>query len=220
MTKMDTIKTKSLEKIQHKMEAMDKDSLRYRILESAKNFKISWIELGRALYSVWKDKMYKDWGYNSFDIYTSKEIGIRKQTALKLLRSYYFLEKEEPEYLKSDYTESSQPASLPNYESIDVLRLAKNKKSLDEGDYDSLKKSVFEKGKDVREIKKDLISLIRQRQDLEPEEARAKKKLAQVKRLISLLRSLKNEIELSKMLPYPIIKDLNDLIHKLELEIK
>lgn len=217
---MDTIKTKSLEKIQHKMEAMDKDSLRYRILESAKNFKTSWIELGRALYSVWKDKLYKDWGYNSFDTYTSKEIGIRKQTALKLLRSYYFLEKEEPQYLKSDYTESAQAASLPNYESIDVLRLAKNKKSLDEDDYGNLKKSVFENGKDVREVKKDLVSLIRQRQELEPEEARQKRKTAQVKRLVSTLKSLKNEIELSKTLPQAIIKELDNLIAKLEPEIK
>lgn len=217
---MDTIKTKSLDKIQHKMEAMDKDSLRYRILESAKNFKTSWIELGRALYSVWKDKLYRDWGYTSFDAYSSKEIGIRKQTALKLLRSYYFLEKEEPQYLKSDYTESIQAASLPNYESIDVLRLAKNKKSLDEDDYGNLKKSVFEKGKDVRELKRDLVSLIRQRQELEPEEARQKRKTAQVKRLVSTLKSLKNEIELSKTLPQAIIKDLNNLIAKLEPEIK
>ena len=217
---MDTIKTKSLEKIEHKMEAMDKDSLRYKILESAKNFKTSWLELGRALYSVWKDKLYKDWGYNNFDAYTSREIGIRKQTALKLLRSYYFLEKEEPGYLKTDYTESAKPASLPDYEAIDVLRLAKNKKSLDEEDYDDLKRSVFEKGKDVREVKKDLVSLIRLREELEPEEAREKKKTAQVKRLVSILKTLKNEIELSKTLPQSLIKDLNNLINKLEPEIK
>jgi hypothetical protein len=217
---MDTIKTKSLDKIQHKMEGMDKNSLRYQILESAKNFKTSWIELGRALYSVWKDKLYKDWGYNDFDTYTSREIGIRKQTALKLLRSYYFLEKEEPHYLKTDYTESVQASQLPNYESIDVLRLAKNKKSLDEGDYDNLKKLVFEKGKDAREVKKDLVSLIRQRQELEPQEARQERKAAQVKRLVSALKTLKNEIEISKTLPHSLIKDLNNLINKLELEIK
>jgi hypothetical protein len=218
--RMDTVKTKTLEKIEHKMEAMDKDSLRYKILESAKNFKTSWIELGRALYSVWKDKLYKEWGYANFDSYTSREIGIRKPTALKLLRSYYFLEREEPQYLKSDYAESAKPASLPSYESINVLRLAKNKKSLDEGDYDNLKKSIFEKGKDAAELKKDLTNLIRQRQELEPEEAREKKKIAQVRRLIGMLKTLKSEIEFSKNLPQPLIRDLDNLIDKLELEIK
>ena len=75
-----TTRTKSIERLEQKMEDMDRDSLRYHILENAKMFKTSWIELGQALYSVWKNKMYRDWGYMTFDAYTSKEIGIKKQT--------------------------------------------------------------------------------------------------------------------------------------------
>jgi len=213
---MDTLKTRSLEKLQARMADMDKDSLRYHVLESAKNFKTSWVELGRALYSVWKDKSYKEWGYVNFDTYVAKEIGIRKQTALKLLRSYYFLEKEEPEYLKQE----TDTALIPTYESVDVLRLAKNKKTLDENDYHTLKKAVFEKGKDVREIKKDLVSIMKQRQELDPEEAREKRKGAQIKRLISLLKTLKNEIEDSKVLPVSLIKDINGFLVRLEGEMK
>jgi len=213
---MESHKTSSLEKLEAKMADMEKDSLRYHVLESAKNFKTSWVELGRALYSVWKDKSYKEWGFINFDTYSSKEIGIRKQTALKLLRSYYFLEKEEPEYLKQE----TETALLPTYESVDVLRLAKNKKALDAHDYQNLKKSVFEKGKDVREVKKDLVSLMRQRQELEPEEARVKRKGAQLKRLVSVLRTLKMDIEDSRMLPVALIKDINGLLSKLENEMK
>ena len=83
--------TKSLQNIEEKMKGLDENSLRYHILESAKSFKTSWVELGRSLYSVWKDKLYKEWGYSTMDAYTGKEIGIRKQTAMKLLKSYYFL---------------------------------------------------------------------------------------------------------------------------------
>ncbi|PIQ90173.1 MAG: hypothetical protein COV71_06430, partial [Candidatus Omnitrophica bacterium CG11_big_fil_rev_8_21_14_0_20_41_12] len=132
---MEAAKTKSIRNIEEKMENLDVNSLRYHILESAKNFKCSWIELGRSLYSVYKDKMYKEWGYLNFDIYVAREIGIRKQTAMKLLKSYYFLEKEEPQYLKTDYTESSQPANIPSYESVDILRQVKNKKVFDDDDY-------------------------------------------------------------------------------------
>ncbi|MFH0840129.1 MAG: hypothetical protein V1883_03840, partial [Candidatus Omnitrophota bacterium] len=82
------LRTKSIEKIEQKMQDMDENSLRYQILEKVKNFKISWISLGQALYSVWKDKLYKEWGYMTFEAYTAKEIGIKKQTAMKLLRSY------------------------------------------------------------------------------------------------------------------------------------
>jgi hypothetical protein len=202
-------KTKTLENIEQKMEDMDEASFRYHVLSTAKSFKTSWVELGRSLYAVWKDKMFKSWGFISFDAYTAKEVGIRKQTALKLLRSYYFLEKEEPAHL----------ASAPGYESVDLLRLAKNKKELDAQDYAHLKKEVFDKGRDVREIKKDLTALIRQRQELDPEEAWKKKKMATVKRFLGALKSLTQEIESAKLLPASVIKDAEALIKRLEEEI-
>ena len=216
---MAAARTKSLERIEQRMEDIDKDSLRYRTLQSAKNFKTSWIEFAQALYSVWKDKLYKKWGYNTFDVYTSKEIGIKKQTAMKLLKSYYFLEKEEPAYLKEDYAESADTATVPTYDAVNVLRLAKNKKTLDSDDYNTLKEKVFRKGKDVSEIKKDLTALIRERQELEPEEARRKRQMATVKRFLSTLKSLKKDIELLKLLPASIIKEANYLIKKIESEI-
>ncbi|HOW36056.1 MAG TPA: hypothetical protein PL155_06560 [Candidatus Omnitrophota bacterium] len=217
---MSAWQSKSLQNLEQKMGDIDKGSLRYHILESAKSFKTSWVELGRALYSVWKDKQYKEWGYQQFDAYTAKEVGIRKQTALKLLRSYYFLEKEEPDYLKQDYVESTDAATVPSYEAIDVLRLAKNKKDLDPSDYNNLKKNVFSKGKDAREVKKDLTALIRQREELAPEEAWAKRKESNIKRLLSLLKSMKEEMSSTKMLSPALLKEVSSLIDKLEVEIK
>jgi hypothetical protein len=218
---MEEIKTKSLKNIEAKMESLDINSLRYHILESAKQFKSSWIELGRSLYSVWKDKMYKEWGYASFEVYVSREIGIRKQTAMKLLKSYYFLEKEEPQYLKEDYASATPPAQLPSYESVNILRQAKNNKSLDEDDYKSLKKEIFEKGRDAQEIKKNLGVIIRQRQEeLDPEEAQSRKKAAVVNRLLGQLRALKQEVTVLKLLPMPLIKELDSLIKNIDAEIE
>jgi len=217
---MSSAKMKSLTNIEEKMAGLDAGSLRYRILENTKHFKTSWIELGQALYSVWKDKMYKEWGYSTFDVYTAKEIGIRKPTAMKLLKSYYFLEKEEPGYLKDGFGESKDSAAtIPTYESIDVLRQAKNKKTLDAQDYASLKKEIFQDGKDHYQLKKDLTALIRQRQELEPEEAWEKKKASTIKRFLSTLKSLKEEIELSKLMSVSIIKDIAGLISRIESEI-
>lgn len=216
---METAKTKSVRDIEQKMEGMDKESLRYHILESAKGFKTSWVELGRALYSVWKDKLYRDWGHSTFDIYTAREIGIRKQTALKLLRSYYFLEKEEPQYLKEEYAESADAATVPSYESIDLLRLAKDKKKVDSHDYAVLKKEIFEKGKDALQVKRDLTALIRQREELDPEEAREKKRMTSLRRYVATLKSLTREIETDKLLPASLIKEAASLMHKIEAEM-
>lgn len=216
---MNAYKTKSLENIEQRIKQTDQSSVRYYVLKCAKDFKTSWVELGRALYSVWRDKLYKEWGYNTFEAYIAKEIGIRKQTAMKLLRSYWFLEKEEPQYLKNEYVESAEASKLPNYESVYVLRQAKSKSELDENDYASLKKEVFEKGRDARDIKKDLTALIKQRRELDPKEAWEEKRLSTVKRFITTLKSLKYEIETSKLLPASLIKEAGELIKKLEVGI-
>lgn len=216
---MNAYATKRLEAMEYKIRETADNPVRQHVLETARDFKSSWIELGRALYSVHKDKLYKEWGFASFEAYTSKEIGIRNQTAMKLLRSYFFLEKEEPGYLKNDNGDQSEPAKIPSYESVNVLRLAKNNKSLDNDDYEHLKKGVFEEGKDVLEVKKDLTSLIRERRELEPEEAREEKRAMVIRRCLSTLKSLKMELETSKMLPASITKDIAVLIKRVEEEM-
>lgn len=213
------MKTKSINRLEEKMKDMDTESLRFHILNNAKNFKSSWVELGRALYSVYKDKMYKEWGYSTFDIYTVKEIGIRKQTALKLLRSYMFLEKEEPQYLRKGYLEETDAAKVPGYESVDVLRQAKNKKVLDKEDYEHIKKEIFEDGQDAQKVRKDLTALIRERRELDPEVAQEKRKTATVRRLLSVLKSLKKEAELLKLLPAALLKETAQLIIRIEEEV-
>jgi len=217
---MQNIKTKSIGRLEEKMDGLDEGSVRFRILESAKSFKTSWIGLGQALYSVWKDKLYKEWGYLTFEAYSAKEIGIRKETALKLLKSYYFLEKEEPSYLKTDHNEPKEIAAIPNYESVNVLRLAKNKKELGPSDYGMLKKNVFEMGKDAKDVKKDLTAIIKQRQELDPEEVRDKKRLLLLRRLVGTLKVLKRDLELSKIISAAIVKDITAIINKLEPELE
>ena len=215
---MSRIKTKSIENIERRMDGIDSKSLRYQVLQNVKDFKTSWIGLGQALYTVWKDKLYKEWGYNQFDTYTSKEIGIRKQTAMKLLKSYYFLEKEEPKYLVRNLKDIT-PAKVPSYETVDALRLASKRKDIERADYVRMKENVLESGKDTRDIRAALTQLIKKREELEPEEARAKRRMAVIKRLISLLKSVRQEIKITKLLPVEIIKDADRLINKLESEI-
>ena len=78
------------------------------------------------------------------------------------------MEKEEPQYLQKDYIQDQETSSVPNYEAVNVLRMVKDKKVLDPGDYENLRKDVFQRGKDAKEIKKGLTQLIKQRQELDP----------------------------------------------------
>ena len=77
----------------------------------------------------------------------------------------------------------------------------------------------LEKGKDARAVKKELTALIKQREELLPEEAWKKKRLTLLKRSLSLLKSLSTEIKLAKMFPAQIVKDIDKLISRLEIEM-
>ena len=47
------------------------DDLRAHIAQHAKDFKLSWVQLGQGLYSVWRDKLYHSWGFEKFEDYVS-----------------------------------------------------------------------------------------------------------------------------------------------------
>lgn len=188
---------------------MINDNIRESAQKAAKDFKASWVDLGRVLYTVYKDKLYKEWGFTDFDAYTSKEIHIRRQTATKLLKSYYFLENKEPKYIES----------APSVESVDLLRRASMRKDLDKEDYVDLKKKLFESGKDASEVKKGLTTLIRERQELEPKEAWEQKRIKVIKRLLGTLKSLRTELKTTKVLPSDVLKETEKLINRLESEV-
>lgn len=215
---MQAFKNTTLKKIEDKMENVDVNSMRYHVLNSAKEFKTSWVNLGRALYAVWNDKLYKEWGFQTFEAYTAKEIGIKKQTAMKLLRSYHFLENQEPGCLQKD-EDTSGVKTLPDYETINTLRLIKSKKDLSDNDYANFRKDVFENGRDAHQIKKDLTSLIKQREEIPPEEARKQNNLSIVKKMLSALKTIKRDIEVLKILPLQLVKEIDSLIDKIEAEI-
>jgi len=200
-------------------ENLRSDEVRAQVQRITRDFKNSWRNLAQALTVVWKDKLYKDWGYSEFDAFTSKEIGIQKQTALKLLRSYSFLESSEPRYLKKDYVEDADAAQVPTYEAVDVLRRANNNKDIGEKDYSRIKKYVLEDGKGARDVQKDLTEIIRNNEQLEPEEMYQKKKITRLRRLLSLLKSIKEEIHSSDDLPAKISDQADKLIGMIEGEV-
>jgi hypothetical protein len=108
---------------------------------------------------------------------------------------------------------------VPTYESIDLLRKAKNNKILGSEDYAGFKKDIFERGRDVQQLKRDLTTLIRQRKDIDPEQEQQKTRTITIKRFLSTLRSIKKEIEITKLLPPTLLKETEALIKKLEAEV-
>jgi hypothetical protein len=128
------------EKIQSRLEELPAGSMRRRVLECARQFKSSWIDLGRMLSEVRNESHWREWGYASFDAYCTKELFIRKQTAEKLTTSYRFIERHEPAMARSE-----EPRPVPSFEVIDVLSRAEAAGRLPDDGWRQLRDDVLER---------------------------------------------------------------------------
>ncbi len=192
------------------------ENLRVHIAEHAKTFKLSWVQLGQGLYSVWRDKLYQSWEFDKFEDYVVRELGLKKPLALKLVKTYFFVEQDEPVYLKKEFAEARETVNIPSYEGLDVLRLARSKKELTREDYTKLRKDIFEKGKEASVVRKDLTTIIKERKKIDPEEARDARLNTSVRRLAAALRSFKKDMETLKLADPDIIEEAEGLLKRLE----
>jgi hypothetical protein len=190
-------KPKSIQNLETQMEALDPASLRYKVLDSARNFKTSWIELGQHLYQIHRSRHFKEWGYLTFEAYCAKEIGVRQATAVKLLKSYYFLEREEPVFLKRSAEENQKPSQIPGYEVVNALRLAKEGNRISEEEYGELREEVLESPKDDETLKKKIRYVLKSRvqENKDDSDTQAERKKSLVKKLLSQLKIAHDEME-------------------------
>ena len=206
-------KSKSIQNLEQRMGSMEPQSLRYQVLGAAKQFKSSWIELGQYLITVYKDKLYKDWGYVTFEAYCGKEIGIRPNTAVKLLKSYAFLEKEEPQYIRKETLDQRKPDRIPSYESVNALRLAHQNEGISEGQYEDLRQDILEDVKEEAEVKKKIKYILKSGSQNLPSPAEDKN--ASLKKLTLYLKNYKNDIS-TLAIPPKVLKKLDELLEILE----
>jgi hypothetical protein len=192
------------------------ENLRTHLAQHAKDFKLSWVQLGQGLYSVWRDKLYQEWDFEKFEDYVVRELGLKKPLALKLVKTYFFVEQEEPVYLKKEFSEVRKTANIPGYESLDVLRKAHSHKELSREDYTKLRKDIFEKGREASAVGKDLTALIKERKKIDPKQEREKRQEESVRRLVSALRSFKKDMETLKLADPAILQEADELLNRLE----
>jgi hypothetical protein len=168
-------------------------SFRHTVVSAARRFKATWVELGKLLVKVQAESLYEGWGYESFDAYCSKELHIRKQTALKLTKSFSFLERHEPKAVSSeDFVERA-----PAFEVVEVLAGAEERGQLSAQEYRSIRDSIWNQDKPTSELKRE----ISERFPAPPADRPANFEL---RRLASFARKLATELGASRKVPKAI----------------
>jgi len=194
------------------------DDLRRQVLETVKRFKGNWMELGRYLNLVNSAQTFRAWDYSSFSGYCTRELRLRKQTVDKLLRSYAFLAREEPGYLKDALSGDSVVADV---ECVNVLRKARSRKDINEKDYGRIRQAVLEGGAEPREVGRQYRSLLAAARE-EPADSREAWERCRVekgKRVLTSLRRLRESLASERYFSRKVVDDLSLLIRRVEEEL-
>jgi len=125
---------------------------RQAVLEAARRFKAGWFDLAGVLVQVRTQNLFADWGYDSFESYCSKELHIRRQTALKLTRSYSFLEKHE----RKRMADKDAGVSAPAFEVVEVLAQAEERGQLSSDEYRAIRDAIWDPNRAPGNLKREL----------------------------------------------------------------
>lgn len=140
------------ERLAARIEELPEGSVRRRVLESARRFKASWVELARLLVLVKREESWRQWGYPSFDRYCTGELFIRKQTAEKLLASFGFLQRHEPALASP----RGEPRA-PSFEVIEVLSRAEAAGRLSETGWQEMREEILERSPPAASVNRRLV---------------------------------------------------------------
>ncbi len=204
----ETPKSSSERHIETIMEHLEPGSDRYEVLDKAKRFKSSWVELGEKLLDVSKKGRFREWGYGTFEEYCVQEIRIKRGTAEKLTTAYRFMEKQEPQLL--DRREELKP--LPDYRSIDLLRKAKEEKGFTEEEYGDLRKSIVEEERSHPTVLKKFKEVAALREEVNP--------LLPLKAGVSAARRLDAALRNLETAPAVYLQQVAEMIAHLEQELE
>lgn len=126
------------------------DPLRIEILQRARRFKRSWLDMAEALLRVKGTNVFEEWGYADLYAYCEEELLIKRRTVDKLTGSFSTIQQHAPQVL-----EQERDMPVPNYDAVDYF-----KKALDAPEpqppevMEELRTAVFEEGQPANMLRK------------------------------------------------------------------
>jgi hypothetical protein len=133
-----SVPSKVVSRLAARIEELPEGSFRRRVLESARRFKSTWVELGRLLAQVRAEESWREWEHPSFEAYCTRELFLTRATAEKLTLSYGFLERREPVIARA-----RDAGEAPPFEVIEVLSRAEAAGRLDDEAWKGMREDVL-----------------------------------------------------------------------------
>jgi len=193
------------EHLRQKALSVPPGTFRHTVLQAARRFKSTWVELGKLLVKVRNEALFEQWGYGTFEAYCLAELRIKKATADKLTRSFTFLDKHEPERAQREDIAETAPA----FEVVEVLAQAEERGQLSSNEYKSIRDAIWNQEKPVSEMRRELT------ERFPPPEVEVSDAVA-LKRLLGLARKLTAELYGNKKVPKAVASRSQALVEDIE----
>jgi len=159
-----------LDQLAGALTAMGADGVRLDLVQRARLFKRSWVEMANALVFVRDRSYYLDWGYEDFYAYCAAELQMRRPTVDKLTGSYVALSRHAPNVLERDGVSEQ----IPTCDAVDYFAKALRGEPANDGTpyaqpsdevIAELRAAVFEEGKPVQALRRQFNPLLHPRTD-------------------------------------------------------
>lgn len=144
---MDVTETKTERLMEAAIQRHAHDAERVVVLERAKRFKRSWIELAEVLTRVRESDAWRRWGFASFDDYCAKELHLKRGTVDKLCASYGFMRTHAPRLLRDEPDAPGETARhIPTWQAVDFVARAEERGAAPEETLAEMRRAVFDEG--------------------------------------------------------------------------
>lgn len=202
--------TTSMQKIDSHLANLPPDSLRYQVLAATKQFRGSWVELGRLLNDMVYGGDYHEAGYDDFETYCARELGLKKPTVQKLLASYNYMKKYEHKRLED--AEEGGASDAPDYETVALLDRVRRKDDQPMERIDELHQRAFANGGENEAVKAELRGMLRP----SPPASASDPDIAEKAKVLGAARKLRKEMAKTDFVPDGLRERLEQPLTELE----
>lgn len=208
----------AMKRIDAKLDRLEPGSLRHQVLASLRQFRASWIELGRLLNDVVYGGDYKEWGYDDFEVYCARELGLKRPTVQKLMISYNYMKKYESNRLR-DFEENGSgtlAAPIPDFQTVELLDKVRRRDRLPEEEMGELHRRAFDGGTAEPELRKELRQRLRPRLDAAAINVAADSRRRELAAILRSARELRRLLAAAKAVPGGLRERIERCLAELE----
>lgn len=208
----------SVQKIDARLDQLQPGTLRHQIMTALRQFRASWVELGRLLNEAAYGGDYKEWGYDDFEVYCARELGLKKPTVQKLMVSYNYMKKYESKRLHDfeDGENKTAAPEIPDFQTVELLDRVRKLDEMPEERMTELHRRAFEGEGEEPEFRRELRQALRPQLTESQMSERSGARKSELAAILRLARELRRRLVTSEAVPGGLKERLEQCLVELE----